>query len=85
MALNLTPAEHAANPPATWTVRKVADRRWALCDKDGGIIETRTTKAAAEALKTTGPVVELYVAEGRWFAGDTPAGWKPYKATTAAN
>ena len=34
MALFTTPEAHDANPPATWRVVKVADRRWQ--ERDGG-------------------------------------------------
>ena len=83
MALHLTPEEHDANPPSTWTVKKVADRRWSLCDKNGGIFDTFHTKREAEDGKTSGFTFNLYQKEGKWFRGEPVSGWKPYVAKTA--
>lgn len=77
MALHLTPEEHDANPPSTWTVRKNGTR-WQLCDKDGGVLESTSTKKEAERLKVEGRLVALYNDEGRWFAGEHVRNWKPY-------
>lgn len=83
MALNLTPEEHDANPPSTWTVRKHG-RKWALCNKEGHVMSTEPTKRQAEALKSSGFYFELYQKEGRWFRGEPVYGWKPYAPRVSA-
>jgi len=80
MALHLTPEEHDADPPSGWTVRKIADRRWQLLARNGAVLDTFLTKKEAERGKTCGFVFNLYQKEGRWFKGETPAGWRPYAA-----
>ena len=73
------PAEHAANPPASWRVVKRAPRRWALTLVDGGpVLDTFATRREAEAAKVDGWLVALYAKETRWYAGEPVAGWKPY-------
>jgi hypothetical protein len=71
-----SPAEHAANPPHTWTVCK-RGRKWALCALDHPL-DFFDTKKAAEAAKTTGFIANLYEKERRWYAGEPVSGWKPY-------
>lgn len=78
MALFLTPEDHAANPPETWKVVKMADRFWALQVSSGGTLNTFPTKAKAEADRVDGPLVKLYNDEGRWMAGEQVNGWRPY-------
>lgn len=79
MALFLTPEEHAANGPETWTVRKAADRIWQLRTTDGAVLDTFKTKREAEINRTMGHLVRLYQLEGRWMAGEQAyVGWKPY-------
>jgi hypothetical protein len=84
MALFNTPEKHAANPPATWQVVKVVERRWDL-KADGGVIDSFTTKREAEEHKTTGRWVRLYEDEGRWYAGESVRGWRPYKPPVTAS
>lgn len=79
MALHLTPEEHDANPPSSWTARKNGNR-WQLVDKSGGVLDTFDTKTKAEAAKSSGFLFDLYQKEGRWFRGETPAGCRPYAA-----
>jgi len=78
MALFGTPERHAANPPDTWKVTLLAPRRWDLQTSDGRTIDSFTTKKAAETAKVEGFLVRLYGDEGRWFAGETPAGQRSY-------
>lgn len=78
MALHTTPEAHAANPPESWRVVKVAPRRWDLQAADGDVIDSFTTKRDAEEHKTGGRWAQLYADEGRWFAGESVRGWKPY-------
>ena len=59
-------------------VRKAAERSWQLVDKAGAVLHTTTTRHEAEELKSSGTYVALYEKEGRWFAGESVAGWKPY-------
>lgn len=80
MAMHLTPEEHDADPPSGWTVKKAGDRLWQLQSRNGGVIDTFTTKTKAEAGKTSGFAFDLYQKEGRWFRGEHVSGWKPYAA-----
>jgi hypothetical protein len=84
MALHLTPSEHREDPPSGWTVRRQG-RKWALCNKDGHVLDTAETKTKAESLKTSGFVFELYCKEGRWFRGESVANWKPYQPLVDAS
>lgn len=77
MALHRTPEEHDANPPASWTIRKNG-QRWSLEMADGGVLDTFTTKTAAQEARESGFLTKLYAKEGRWFAGELVDGWKPY-------
>lgn len=77
-----SPEDHPNNPPETWQVRQVTPRLWHLTDKDGrGVLDSRTTKREAEALKVSGWLVNLYEKEGRWYAGEAVAGWRPFAST----
>lgn len=78
MAIHLNPKEHDADPPQGWIVRKAGKALWHLLSRDGGVLDRFTTKKDAEAAKTAGRIFNLYQKEGRWFKGDTPAGWRPY-------
>jgi len=78
MALFGTPEQHAANPPESWRVVKVAERTWRLTDTEGVTLDTCTTRRAAELAKVKGFWVNLYEKERRWLAGELVAGWKPY-------
>jgi hypothetical protein len=78
------PQEHAANPPSTWEVHKAAPRLWQLRTRDGGVLHTTTTKRAAEDLRTSGFYASQYAKEGRWYAGESVPGWKPYRAPEPA-
>jgi hypothetical protein len=85
MSLFSGPEEHAANPPATWTVDKPTDQRlWYLMAGDVNI-DTFPTKRAAEAAKVSGWLVELYDKEARWYAGEVIKHWKPYADVVAEN
>lgn len=68
MALFLTRDEHAANPPATWQVTKVGDRRWSLRTADGATLDTYDRKRDAENGRHAGFYVKLYADEAQWFA-----------------
>jgi hypothetical protein len=78
MSLYTDPAKHAANPPATWRVRKVHARRWYVVDADGSQLDSAETKREAERLRTEGFCARLWEQERRWYAGEPVAGWKPY-------
>ena len=73
------PEEHAANPPSTWQVTKLADRAWAITLKTGEQFSSAypTRRQAQEAIDT-GFYPDLYDKEERWYAGENIAGWKPY-------
>lgn len=75
MSLFSTPEDHAANSPDTWQVVKTTGGRgWRLQTKDGVSLESFTTKRAAELARTEGFFARTYAEEGRWYAGETPAG-----------
>jgi hypothetical protein len=78
MALHLNLAEHEADPPIEWVVRKEG-RRWQLINVFGAVVDTFNTKREAEAAKVSGRLVDLYDKEGRWFRGEQVEGWKPYR------
>lgn len=83
MAMFLTPEENAANPPETWLIQKRAERRWSLCTKSGGVLDTFNTRREAEAARARGFCFDLYHKERRWFAGERVEGWKPYRPAKA--
>jgi hypothetical protein len=74
MSLFTTPEENTANPPSTWVVAKAAPGRWNLCVADGGVLESFTTKKAAEAATTEGFMFKMWTEEAAWYAGVTPTG-----------
>ena len=78
-----TPETHAANPPETWHAVKAGERVWNLNTAGGGTLGSFKTKREAEEHKRTGFYVNLYAKEGRWFAGQTPAGWRPWAVVEA--
>lgn len=81
MVMFSSPEEHAANPPSSWLVVKVADRCWHLTTKDGVVLEYGSRgrgKAATEALKAGGHSFRHYEDERRWYAGETVQNWRPY-------
>lgn len=82
MSLYANPDEHAANPPETWEVAKVAERQWHLRDRDGFTLDGFDTKRAAEQARTDSFWTRLYEQERRWYAGEPVAGWKPYAEVT---
>jgi len=75
--LHLTPEDHATDPPEKWAIIKDCDR-WLLMSSLGGTLDSYKRKLDAEAARTSGPYVSLYEKEGRWFAGESVANWKPY-------
>lgn len=83
MSLFSTPEEHAANAPSTWNVVKLSERSWALQTATTVELDHFTTKTAAEAAKVEGHWTRAYAAEGRWYAGATPAGWKSWEVCKA--
>jgi len=82
MSLHQTPEQHQAEPPSAWEVTKRAERAWDLLI-GGSVAGTFPTRKGAEEARTSGPLVALYEREGRWFAGQTPAGWRPYADVAA--
>lgn len=84
MALHSTPEDHDANPPETWEVVKAGERLWHLRQRGAEYpFDSFTTKKAAEAARTNGSAARLYHEEGRWFAGETPPGWKSWAQVRA--
>jgi hypothetical protein len=82
MALYNDPAQHAANPPATWQVRKATARLWHVVDAAGTTLESAPTKREAERLRLEGFCARLWEKERRWYAGEPVAGWRPYRDVT---
>lgn len=81
MSLFADPAEHADNPPETWTVVRVADRCYRLCTKDGATLgSSYQRKRDAEQDRHEGFYVNLYEDERRWYAGQPVTHWKPVRA-----
>lgn len=79
MSMFSGPKEHAQNPPESWQVVKVADRLWHLRVKgETHPIDSYKTRREAEQERQQGRWVNLYRREGDWYAGRTPAGWRPY-------
>ena len=78
MTLFASPEEHAANPPETWRVVKVADRLWRLATKDGSELRCFPRQRDAEEEKVSGWYADMYAKETRWYAGEPVRGWKPY-------
>lgn len=78
MAVFTSPEASASNPPETWEVVKVAERLWRLTTADGAVLDSFTRKSDAEAAKTEGWLLNLYLDEARWYAGESVRGWKPY-------
>ena len=83
MSMFSGPTEHADNPPETWEVRKAGDRLWEVVTKDGIVITTRATRTHAKQATTEGTYVEQYARDGRWYAGETPTGWKSWEQCRA--
>ncbi len=81
-----TPAEHAANPPASWVVAPVGLGFYELRTKDGRVLcAAMRGREECEALKVASPkysgrYVALYEREWKWFAGDPEeeTHWPPY-------
>lgn len=78
MSLFGSPEKHAANPPETWVVAKAGNRVWHLKTADGTVLDSFTTRKAAEAARETGFTADLYAKEKRWYAGENVPPWKPY-------
>lgn len=78
MSLFRSPEEHAANPPESWEVTKVMNKRWHLTTTAGTVLHSSERKRDCEELKTSGFYFNLYRKEARWYAGEEVSGWKPY-------
>lgn len=79
MSLFSGPDEHAANPPETWEVVKLAERVWALRPAGADYsLNTFTTRHAAEEARSEGSAARLWRQEAAWYAGEAVRGWKPY-------
>ena len=84
MSVYSDPATHAANPPETWVVVKIADRSWQLQDRQGVTLWRATTKRECEYAREVGFIRNLYDDETRWYAGENVRGWKPYREVVDA-
>lgn len=88
MSLFTDPAEHAANPPQSWRVSRVAvgtRYRWNLSTATGILLDSYPTKTRADEAKQSGFLADLYAREARWYAGEPVAQWKPYAQVKAEN
>jgi hypothetical protein len=61
--------EHLANPPATWTVHRVAPRNWQVRTRHGAVVDRCTTKTAAEQSRQSGSYVRLWQERTDWYFG----------------
>lgn len=61
--------EHLANPPATWTVHRVAARTWQVRTRDGAIVDRCASKAAAVQSRQDGTHVRLWQERTDWYLG----------------
>lgn len=89
MSLFATPEEHAANPPETWEIRKLYERRWVLIVNKAHPVETQdmfpTKKDAEDARDNPDSWLRrLYDDETRWYKGEPVRGWRPYAEIKAA-
>lgn len=84
MSLFTDPTVHAANPPHTWEVTRGAHRVWNLhpAGHPAMVMASFPTRAEAVEATRTGFSVELWDREARWYRGDTPPGWRPYRQAT---
>lgn len=78
VSLYRDPVEHAANAPHTWQVVKLADRQWALTDKEGNRLSTFPRYMDADMARHVGWWVDMWEKEDRWYRGEPIPGWKPY-------
>lgn len=84
MSLFASPEEHAANPPSTWQVFRVADRSWQLRTLGGTVLDRFQRKRDAVAAKDRGWLRSLYDDEGRWYRGErTVNPWRPWAEVKA--
>ena len=89
MSLFSGPIEHAANPPETWRIVRVAARDYAMRTATGeGTLERFERLRDAEAalvLKNT-PAHRLYATEAEWYAGKpSDPRFRPYVDVLAEN
>lgn len=85
MSLFADPAEHTANPPASWQVVKCGTGCWKLQTTGGTVLDGFTTRKAASAARETGWLVTLYDQEARWYAGEQVANWRAWAVVKAEN
>ncbi len=83
MSLFASPAEHAANPPATWEVHRAGPKLWRLTTASGTVLDVFTTRRGAEGEREDGHLVSQYNAEGRWYAGEPVRGWRSWADVSA--
>lgn len=90
MSLFATPEAHAANPPESWTVERIAGNgaraKFGLVIEPGaGPAETFGTRQDAERAKNNPQswLRSLYEKERRWYAGENIAGWRPWAEIAA--
>ncbi len=79
-----TPETHNANSPDTWTVRKSGRRFGVFSMNSENPLNSFTTKREADEATKTGPLVDLYEKERRWYAGEQVSGWKPFSTSTTS-
>lgn len=87
MSYYSSPEELAANPPETWRIEKRAERSWGLFigANDEHPLQTFPTRRAAleERDNPDSRTRRAIEKDRRWYAGETPAGWKSWEECKA--
>ena len=78
MSLFRDPEEHAANPPSSWKVVRVARGNWDLRTVGDVTLDHFKTERAAVAAKRDSWLARLWAQEGAWYEGETPSGYRPW-------
>lgn len=61
---------HFTHTPQTWTVRKRAAGRWSVVDQDDNVVDSTTTRKAAEEARRNGTYVKLWNSRTAWYLGN---------------
>lgn len=84
MSLFATPELHAANPPESWEIRRIARGRSVtyciIIQAGGNPVDTFGTRRDAESTVSNPDswLRRMYEKERRWYAGESIPGWEPF-------